>query len=253
MKHHPGCKHIIWANHPGINGYGDALNRLSYYYRQYENDIVYCSYRDKLINWQKVNFIRRHVLQRNSNFLINCTQDRLFTRETIPRHFAQPRHEYWPARITHDAMPSGKIAFHFYRNNFPTKYQSKLNDLEFHSKVYSDNLENLRNELYWAGYELVSLYDVDDYHGFKVMTNPIDCIRANMYILQECDWYVGSEGFMAHVARAMRVPGLLYRNDPHSLEYRRIENTLEQPIHHMVSNSKKIKKILDISSEFANI
>ena len=37
MKRPPGCKHIIWANRPGINGYGDALNRLSYYYRQYEN------------------------------------------------------------------------------------------------------------------------------------------------------------------------------------------------------------------------
>ena len=143
-------------------------------------------------------------------------------------------------------MPSGKIAFHFYRNNFPSKYQINLNHLEFYCKVYQENLENLRNELYWAGYELVSLYDVNDYHGFKVMTNPIDCIRANMYILQECDWYVGSEGFMAHIARAMRVPGLFYRNDKGSRHYNAIRNTLEQPIHHLVNSSENIKNLLDI-------
>ena len=80
------------------------------------------------------------------------------------------------------------------------------------------------------------------------MANPVDCIRANMYILQECDWYVGSEGFMAHVARAMRVPGLFYRNDEGSAQYNEIKNTLEQPIHHMVNSLENIKKILDIYS-----
>ena len=246
-----GYTNITWCNNPGINGYGDALNKLSYLYRTYENEKIVCSYRDKYDNWSKVNLVRNQVFNRNRNFLIYSTTPRFFTRKE--ENYIKNKHDYWPARITHDAMPSGKIAFHFYRNNFPSKYQINLKHLEFFSKVYQENLENLRNELYWAGYELVSLYDVNDYHGFKVMSNPIDCIRANMYILQECDWYLGSEGFMAHVARAMRVPGLFYRNDVHSKEYRRIENTLEQSIHHMVNSSKDIKKILDIQPQFANI
>ena len=245
MKHRPGCNHIIWANNPGINGYGDALNKLSYLYRKYENEKIICSHRDKYDNWSKVNLVRKHVFERNENFLIYSTTPQFFTRQS--EKYVNNRHDYWPAKILHDKMPSGKIAFHFYRNNFPLNYQNNLNDLEFYCKVYQENLEDLRNELYWAGYELVSLYDVNDYHGFKVMANPVDCIRANMYILQECDWYVGSEGFMAHVARAMRVPGLFYRNDEDSAQYNEIKNTLEQPIHHMVNSLENIKKILDIS------
>ena len=247
-----GYTNITWCNNPGINGYGDALNKLSYLYRTYENDNVICRYIDKKTNFDKVHLIRKHVYKRDKSFLIY--QGNSFDREKkTDLSFINPTHDYWPAKILHDKMPSGKIAFHFYRNNFPSKYQINLNHLEFYCKVYQENLEDLSNELYWAGYEIVSLYDVNDYHGFKVMTNPVDCIRANMYILQECDWYVGSEGFMAHVARAMRVPGLFYRNDKGSRHYNLIQNTLEQPIHHMVNSSENIKKLLDISSEFANI
>lgn len=245
MKHRPGCNHIIWANNPGINGYGDALNRLSYLYRKYENEKIICSYRDKYENWSKVNLVRKHVFKRNENFLIYSTTPKFFTRQSEKNVYEV--HDYWPAKILHDKEASGKIAFHFYRNNFPLNYQSHLNNLVFHCKVYQENLEDLRTALIGAGYELVFLYDVNDYWGFKVMTNPVDCIRANMYILQECDWYVGSEGFMAHLARAMRVPGLFYRNDEGSDHYNAIENTLEQPIHHMVNSLENIKKILDIS------
>ena len=245
MKHHPGCEHIVWANRPGINGYGDCLNRLSYLYRIHENDNVICRFIDKKTNFDKVHLIRKHIFKRDESFLIY--QGNEFDREYINGFsFLNPKHDYWPAKIIHDTVQSKKIAFHFYQNNFSKKYQSMLSYLEFDCKIYQENLNNLRNDLYWAGYELVSLYDVNDSHGFKVMKNPIDCIRANMYILQECDWYVGSEGFMSHLARAMRVPGLFYRNDKNSAHYNAIRNTLEQPIHHMVSSSEEIKKTLDI-------
>ena len=78
---------ITWNNYPGINGYGDALNRLSYHYRKYENQTVSCSYRDKYENWRKVNFIRKQVFKRNSNILLHSTTPRLFSRDTShPSH-----------------------------------------------------------------------------------------------------------------------------------------------------------------------
>jgi hypothetical protein len=233
---------ITWNNYPGINGYGDALNRLSYHYRKYENQTVSCSYRDKYENWRKVNFIRKQVFKRNSNFLLHSTTPRFFTRDNS-QHHVSPTHNYWPARIMHDSMPSGKIAFHFYRNNYPSQYQSLLLSDMLNTKIYAGlNLDDLRNDIYWAGYDLVSLYDINDYHGFNVIENAIDCIRTNMYILQECDYYVGSEGFTAHLCRAMHVPGVFYRNDKESKEYKIIENSLEQSIHNMVCSNTEIKK-----------
>ena len=65
-----GYTNITWCNNPGINGYGDALNKLSYLYRTYENEKIVCSYRDKYDNWSKVNLVRNQVFNRNENFLI---------------------------------------------------------------------------------------------------------------------------------------------------------------------------------------
>ena len=119
----PAKMYPIWTNKSAAshNSRPDAtfLQTSSIIFKQLQMKI------GKIVELRKESTLQ-HRFYHCSIFLINCTQGRLFTRETISRHYAQPRHDYWPARISHDAMPSGKIAFHFYRNNFPQKYQSKL-------------------------------------------------------------------------------------------------------------------------------
>ena len=237
-------KNIIWKNIPGINGYGDALNRLSYLYRSNEDTIVKCSFHDKIENWKKVNFVRKNVLVRNPNFRMNCTQGRFFERLSVKYRitpwYLNPKHDYWPARVMHNKKSTGKVAFHFYFNNFAPNVRIMLDSLEFFCKEYRGDVKILEKNINALGLETVHLYDVDDNRGFKVMKNPVECIQANMEILQNCDYYVGSEGFMAHVCRAMRVPGLFYRNDRKRYDYIAISNTLEQPIHSMVSSEEEI-------------
>ena len=106
-------KNIIWKNIPGINGYGDALNRLSYLYRSNEDIIVKCSFHDKIENWKKVNFVRKNVLVRNPNFRMNCTQGRFFERLSVKYRitpwYLNPKHDYWPARVMHNKKSTGNI------------------------------------------------------------------------------------------------------------------------------------------------
>jgi len=174
-----------------------------------------------------------------------CTQPRLFERECTSPYpsYLSPIHNYWPARISHNNKTTNKIAFHFYENHFPKSSQKKLLILDFFNKVYTE-LYELEKSIYDLGYEIVRLWDTNANRGFKVIKDPVECIQANMEILQDCDYYVGSEGFMAHVCRSMRVPGLFFRNDIHTDDYKAISKSLEQPIHHIVSSSEQILFLL---------
>lgn len=241
-------RNIVWKNMPGVNGWGDALNKLSYLYRTYENEIVRCSYRDKIGNWSRVNLVRKHVLKRNTLFRMNCTHPRYFERDhnknsSLP-YFLNPTHDYWPARISHNEKNTGRIAFHFYINNFSPYMQTKIRWQDFNFKIFDGDMNELKNDIIKLGYEPISLYDLNINRGFPVISDPVKCIKANMEILSNCDYYVGTEGFMSHVCRAMRVPGIFYRNDSHRKEYQAIANSLEQPIHHLVSSSEQILFLL---------
>lgn len=241
---------IYWRNRRGINGWGDTLNRLSYYYRMNEHVPTVCNFWDKYDNFEKAIFIRKHIFQRNTNFAIlspfNFERDHTNFSHS---HYMMPYHEYWPSKYTHKGLKNKKIAFNLYRNNFPQHLKHLLHHLELENKEYKDDLNELQNELYWAGYEMISLYDLDDYRGCsKIMKDPVSCINANMKILEECEYFIGSEGFMTHVSRSMKVPTLVFFNNIRTSTTYQLIKTFDKSIQHPVySNQDIFKKILDIS------
>ena len=248
---------IYWRNRKGINGWGDTLTRLSFLYRSYENKPVKCFYQDK--NWTKVNFIRKHILKRNTNFIMASHHIQPFDLDEMTGtvdDWIMPKHEYWPARYEWNGKRNGRVAYHFYTDNFPKEIKIKLNILEFQNKEYTDNFSELLHELYSHNIPAISLYDLNNHRGCtRVIENPIKCIQANMQILSECDLFIASEGFMTHIARAMKVPTLVYFNPKQKNMYqiqrevatKKLIEVFDKSIQFPVYNNSEImKKILDI-------
>ena len=246
--------HVFWKNRPGINGWGDALVRLSYFYRTNKDEPTICHYWDKLDNFKKVKFVQKHVLEPNRNFAILRPTN--FQRDPVSfssRHYMMPKHDYWPAVMQHKGLRNKKIAYKFYRDNFPKHI--KLSYLELENKHYRENLDELKNTLYWAGYSMLPLYDINDYRSSeKIITDPVECINANMQLLADCELFMGSEGFMTHVARAMNVPTLVFFNgQKSSVTMQLIENfdtSLQTPVY---NNEDIVNILLDKSDQFVNI
>ena len=76
-----------------------------------------------------------------------------------------------------------------------------------------------------------------------------------MQILSECDLFIASEGFMTHIARAMKVPTLVYFNPKQKNMYqiqreevtKKLIEVFDKSIQFPVyNNSEIIKKTLDI-------
>lgn len=172
-------------------GFGDLLNMISYENRYFSNtDITYHYDEDKT---KILKFILDCVLEPNKNI------NRFFSSyvkniNNHTKHFLK-NHLYWPTRIKHNPDKIFSISLSLYRHNDVSLEKRKR-------KAFSDNeyFSILRMLKKFKIYNLVHDHNEES-------------TIQNMNYMSKSHIFIGSEGGMSHIARAMGVPSILYFNN----------------------------------------
>lgn len=185
-------------------GFGDTLNKLSYLYRIYENTDVEFIFHDKRKIFENIIFLKNFCLE-EPKYKKTFIDSPHFLR--TDDDFRLINHDYYPTRVKWNKK-SDFLAINFYTNI------KKLHKFEFN---YETNYQIEQCKCFYDGdkivdrYKTVELFTTDVERGIKKLdSNPLSGLEKNMKILSECSLFVTSEGGMAHLSRAMKVPTIIY-------------------------------------------
>ena len=189
------------------NGFGDILNKLSYLYT---TSLKY----KKLttVKWFYREFDYNKVINAEE-FLKPCQFIRNEKRLEIVRPWEENKytlynHEYWPTKNSKTKIKTKKIAIDLYVYFNPGR--SVINRFKVSSKGFKEILsETIRD----TGYETEEVFHIDKERGSKnVITDYRDLLNVNMKLLESVDAYIGVEGNISHMCRAMKIPSLVLYN-----------------------------------------
>lgn len=189
------------------NGFGDILNRLSYLYT------ISLKYKKlTTVKWFYREFDFNKVINAEE-FLKPCQFIRNEKRVEIERPWEENKytlynHEYWPAKKSKTKIKTNKIAIDLYVYFDPTR--SVINRF----KVSTDGFKNILFEtINDYGFEPIEIFHIDNKRGSKnIIKDYRDLLNENMKILESVDAYIGVEGNISHMCRAMEMPSLVLYN-----------------------------------------
>ena len=189
------------------NGFGDVLNKVSFLYnaslKYKKTTTVRWCYKE--IDYNKV--LSAELFFKPCEFIINEKLNEIEKPWEYNKYFLF-NHEYWPSKITKSKNKNKKIAIDLY--TFFNPGRSVLNRFKISDEKVKDEL---KKQIILCGYEPIEMYHIDNDRGCKfVLTDFKELMNVNTKILSEVDAYVGVEGNISHMCRAMKLPSLLLYN-----------------------------------------
>ena len=189
-------KNKYWTHRGFGAGFGDLINHVSY-----ENTIVT---EPVIINWclqtSANNQIRRILKFLEPQKLIEHRFSACVTKKIAPKQ--QRNHEYWPNKVLHKG--GDYICIWLYTNHKDGFHQDKVPP-RYETEALIRSLKANGNKVFvipsvsLPGKSIYSInYDFPQY--VKMITSA----------LENCKYFICSEGGLAHFARTMRVPSLVY-------------------------------------------
>ena len=192
-----------WTNKGYSSGFGDLINQISYDYTNTTEPTT--------INWCLQPRTNRQV-KRVLNFFkpndLITHQFKNFTQTDEPP-IGQHPHDYWPAKLLHKGGDYIAIWLYTKHKSKSTHHQDKVADrtlIEMMIRAFKAN-----------GYKVVivpslgpneTIYNIEyDFDQYGYMLSDF---------LRNCKFLICSEGGIAHLARLMRVPTLVYFNQTQS-------------------------------------
>ena len=188
-----------WTNKGYRSGFGDLINQISY---DYINADEYT-----IINWHLQPRTHRQI-KRILNFFkpndLIIHEFKTFTQTDEPP-LGQHPHDYWPAKEIHQGGDYIAIWLYTQHKSKSPHHQEKIVNLT--------DLEMMIRSLKANGYKIVivpslgpnkTIYNIEynfDQYGYMLTS-----------VLKNCKFLICSEGGIAHLARMMRVPTLVYFN-----------------------------------------
>ena len=189
------------------NGFGDILNRLSYLYTT-------------SLNYKKLTTVKWSYSEVDYNKVINaeeflkpCQFIRNEKRPEIKKPWDENKytlynHEYWPTKNSKTKIKTNKIAIDIYVYFNPGR--SVINRFKVSSKAFKEILSDTIRD---NNYEPVEVFHIDGERGStNIITDYRDLLSVNSKILESVDAYVGVEGNISHMCRAMKIPSLVLYN-----------------------------------------
>ena len=195
------------------NGMGDVVNKMSYLYnisskhekkttvRWYYNDFDY----NKVINSE--------LFFRPCKYVTNIKMPEI-ERAWDFNKYTLYNHEYWSPRNLKTNNKTKNIAVDIYTFFHPSRSmlnKFKISSESFREMLYETILEN--------NFKIVDMFHLDNKRGSKhVLTDYRDLMTVNIKLLQNVDAFIGIEGNISHLCRAMKIPSLLLYNLINSLD-----------------------------------
>lgn len=220
-------------------GFGDTLNKLSYLYRTYENEDVEFLFHSKRKVLDTIFLLKEFCFEEPEYKKIFINSENFLRSE---KDFKLINHKYWPTKVKW-SKKSDYVAINFYTNIRKIHELSATLDedilIENH-KLFLD-CDKIRNK-----YSTVELYGIESERGHnKVLTEYDLCLEKNMKILSECNLFVTSEGGMAHLSRAMRVPTIIFFKKCDFRFYRFLEKFIDKKIQKLVNSTDEMIRSID--------
>ena len=189
-------KNKYWTHKGFGSGFGDLINHVSYEMRIVTDPIR--------LNWclqtSANNQVKRILEFLEPNDLIEHTFSNTIVEDKAPKN--QRDHEYWPNKVLHkggDYVCVWLYTKHkggFHEDKVPPRHEtiSLIQSLKRNgNKVFVIPSVSMPGE---------TLYSID--YDFPQYTKMIT------HALENCKYFICSEGGLAHFARTMRVPSLVY-------------------------------------------
>jgi ADP-heptose:LPS heptosyltransferase len=188
-----------WTNKGYGSGFGDLINQISYDYISASEPTI--------INWHLQPRTHRQV-KRILNFFkpndLITHEFKTFTQTDEPP-LSQHPHDYWLAKEIHQGGDYVAIWLYTQHKSKSPHHQEKVVDIT--------SLEMMIRSLKANGHKIVivpslgpnrTIYNIEynfDRYGYMLTS-----------VLKNCKFLICSEGGIAHLARMMRVPSLVYFN-----------------------------------------
>ena len=190
-------KNKCWTHKGFGSGFGDLINHVSYEMRSATEPIT--------INWQLQGSANRQVY-RILNFLRpNKLIEHKFNACVVDNSPPLPQrvHDYWENKELHEG--GDYICIQLYVEHRSGHHQNKV--------VRRFEVESLIRSLKANGNKVFILPNVGDLFGKSLYNINYDFLQYTAMMtsaLKNCKYFICSEGGLAHFARTMKVPSLVY-------------------------------------------
>jgi len=181
---------------PSFTGFGDTLNLVSFENYLFDNEVeIIYHYND---------LQKSYVTYLCENFFIpNNKIKRSFTDFKLNKNkiYQLTNHDYWPSKITNEKIYDVAISFY---------HVKKLSSQKHHRKFLEDDTyDTILNLCINKNYVIIG----NEYN--------FDTTKKDIINISKSKLFIGSDGGMAHIARSLKIPSILFFRDG-SLMYEKI-------------------------------
>lgn len=183
-------------------GFGDTLNHISYIYTNAIKPIKVFWHRNEY-GFDKVKVITSRIYKPCP--LVTHIKRPLARYPYQYNRYCLYNHKYWPTRVKRSENKTYKIAVDFYTAGVLNGWNNvnKITPVGFTDLVKDAISEN--------GYEPIQMYHLNAVRGGDlIISNASELVFMNLNILKQVDAYIGVEGGIGHLCRAMNIPCLFY-------------------------------------------